>query len=450
MTATADEAKQDFLAAIKDRNPGEPEFLHAVEEVVASIMPCYLDQKHYRKAKILERLVEPDRVVSFRVSWLDDAGQVQINRGWRVQFSHVLGPYKGGLRFSLRVNQSVLKFLGFEQILKNSLTGLPLGGAKGGSDFNPKGKSQAEVMRFCQAFMTELFHHIGAQVDVPAGDIGVGTREIGYLFGQYLRLSNAWNGALTGKGVSYGGSAIRNEATGYGCIYFCERMLAHANLHIAGKTFAISGAGNVALHAARKALERGARVVTLSNTDGYAFFKDGVKAEHLDAIFAMRESGEGRLSDFAADCPGVEFHPGLKPWEAPCDIAMPCATQDEIFATDAKTLIDNGVVAVVEGANMPLTREAAQTIADSAVLHGPGKAANAGGVAVSGFEQSQNAMYQSWSAEDVDARLHNTMRAIHEACVAHSPDGKRVDYVAGANLAGFQRVARAMHALGVF
>lgn len=443
-------ASDDFLTGIKDRNPGEPEFLQAVEEVVHSIMPWYVEQNEYRKLRILERLAEPDRIIAFRITWVDDLGEVRINRGWRVQFSHALGPYKGGLRFSPRVNQSVLKFLGFEQVLKNSLTGLPLGGAKGGSDFNPRGKSTTEVMRFCQAFMTELYHHIGSQTDVPAGDTGVGTREIGYLFGQYMRLANAWNGSITGKGTSYGGSAIRNEATGYGCVYFCENMLAESKQHIVGKTISISGSGNVALHAARKAIERGARVQTLSNSDGYAFFKDGLKREHLDIILAMRENGGGRLADFVGDCREAAFYPGAKPWQVPCDIAMPCATQGEIFASDAKVLVENGLSVVVEGANMPLTRDAASVISECGVLHGPGKAANAGGVAVSGFEQSQNAMYQSWSAEDVDARLKDVMRRIHEACVAHAPQGNNIDYVAGANIAGFQRVSRAMYGLGVF
>lgn len=438
-----------FMVGLKKRNPHETEFHQAVEEVARSVMPWYLSHEKYRKAQILERLTEPDRIVSFRVSWETDDGCIRANRAWRVQFNHALGPYKGGLRFHPTVTESVLKFLGFEQIIKNSLTGLPMGGAKGGSNFNPKGKSDNEVMRFCQSLMTELHRHIGEDVDVPAGDIGVGSREISYLFGQYMRLQNRWTGVLTGKGLAFGGSAVRVQATGYGCVYFCEHMLNHHGEGIDDKRIAISGSGNVALYAAEKALQKGAKVVSLSDSGGFVHIKDGLKQEQLAFVEDLKENQRGRISAFAEQFTGVDFYESAKPWAVPCDIAMPCATQNELTEDDAKSLIDNGVMAVCEGANMPTTNDALDLFRDKRILHAPGKASNAGGVAVSGLEQSQNAMRISWSQEEVDERLRIIMTDIHGRCVAYGEQGGRVNYVDGANIAGFQKVADAMLAYGV-
>ncbi|TWT98475.1 NADP-specific glutamate dehydrogenase [Stieleria varia] len=438
-----------FMDGLRKRNPHEVEFHQAVEEVVESVMPWYLDHKEYHREQILERTTEPDRIIIFRVCWETDSGDVRANRAWRVQFNHALGPYKGGLRFHPSVTQSVLKFLGFEQIFKNSLTGLPMGGAKGGSNFNPKGKSSREVMRFCQSMMVELSRHIGEDVDVPAGDIGVGAREISYLFGQYMRLENRWSGVLTGKGQTFGGSAVRTEATGYGCVYFCEHMLNQHGEGIAGKTVAISGSGNVATYAAEKAIEKGAKVLTLSDSDGFIEVKGGLSMEQLQFVKDLKENRRGRISEVADTFAGVTYHADATPWGVACDIAMPCATQNEMDDHDAKTLVNNGVIAVCEGANMPLTNHAAGVLAKNNVLHAPGKASNAGGVAVSGLEQSQNAMRISWDRDEVDTRLQKIMTSIHSRCVEHGEHNGRVNYVTGANIAGFKKVADAMLAYGV-
>ena len=438
-----------FMEGLRKRNPYETEFHQAVEEVAASVMPWYLQHDDYRKAQILERVTEPDRIVIFRVSWETDGGDIRANRACRVQFNHALGPYKGGLRFHPTVTESVLKFLGFEQIFKNSLTGLPMGGAKGGSNFNPKDKSEREVMRFCQSLMTELHRYIGEDVDIPAGDIGVGSREISYLFGQYMRLENRWAGVLTGKGSSFGGSAVRTEATGYGCVYFCEEILNHRGEGLGGKTIAISGSGNVALYAAEKALNKSARVVTLSDSGGLVHIEDGLNEEQLEFVKDLKERRRGRISELADRYEGVEFYENSRPWAVKCQIAMPCATQNELDAEDAKSLLGNGVMAVCEGANMPLTADAIHLLAERKVLHAPGKASNAGGVAVSGLEQSQNSMRISWSREEVDGRLQTIMSEIHQRCVQHGEEKGRVDYVAGANIAGFKKVADAMLAYGV-
>ncbi len=438
-----------FMEGLRKRNPYETEFHQAVEEVAASVMPWYLQHDDYRTAQILERLTEPDRIVIFRVSWETDGGDIRANRAYRVQFNHALGPYKGGLRFHPTVTESVLKFLGFEQIFKNSLTGLPMGGAKGGSNFNPKDKSEREVMRFCQSLMTELHRYIGEDVDIPAGDIGVGSREISYLFGQYMRLENRWAGVLTGKGSSFGGSAVRTEATGYGCVYFCEEILNHHGEGLEGKTIAISGSGNVALYAAEKALNKNARVVTLSDSGGVVHIEDGLNEEQLEFVQDLKERRRGRISELADRYEGVEFYENSRPWAVKCQIAMPCATQNELDAEDAKSLLANGVMAVCEGANMPLTPDAIHLLAERKVLHAPGKASNAGGVAVSGLEQSQNSMRISWSREEVDGRLQTIMSEIHQRCVQHGEEKGRVDYVTGANIAGFKKVADAMLAYGV-
>lgn len=438
-----------FMGGLRKRNPHETEFHQAVAEVVTSVMPWYLDHPDYRKAQILERITEPDRIVTFRVSWETDDGDIRANRAWRVQFNHSLGPYKGGLRFHPSVTQSVLKFLGFEQIFKNSLTGLPMGGAKGGSNFNPKGKSEREVMRFCQSMMMELHRHIGEDVDVPAGDIGVGSREISFLFGQYMRLENRWSGVLTGKGCSFGGSAVRTEATGYGCVYFCEHMLNQHNEPIEGKVISISGSGNVALYAAEKAIDKKAKVVTLSDSGGFVHIKDGLTPQQLHFVQELKENRRGRISEFAQEFGGVEYHHKARPWGVQCDVAMPCATQNEMDGDDAKALVDSGVLAVCEGANMPLTADAASVLEAHGVLHAPGKASNAGGVAVSGLEQSQNAMRISWTRDEVDGRLQSIIADIHARCVEHGHHEGRVNYVNGANIAGFKKVADAMLAYGV-
>ncbi len=440
---------EHFMQGLKKRNPHEEEFHQAVEDVAASVMPWYLEHPDYRKAQILERLTEPDRIVTFRVSWETDDGEIRANRAWRVQFSNAIGPYKGGLRLHPSATLSVLKFLGFEQIFKNSLTGLPMGGAKGGANFNPKGKSAREVMRFCQSMMTELHRHIGEDVDVPAGDIGVGSREISYLFGQYMRLENRWSGVLTGKGLAFGGSAVRTEATGYGCVYFCEHMLNQHGEGIQGKRIVISGSGNVALYAAEKAIEKQAKVVALSDSSGTVHIDDGLTKEQMEFVKDLKEKRRGRLSEFADRFEGVEYHDGARPWGVACDVAMPCATQNELDQSDADTLIDNGVLAVCEGANMPLTAAAAERFKRHGVLHAPGKASNAGGVAVSGLEQSQNAMRISWSRDEVDHRLRGIMSDIHHRCVEHGERNGRVNYVDGANIAGFKKVADALFAYGV-
>lgn len=438
-----------FLAEICKQNPYETQFHQAVEEVVSSVLPWYLQHDEYRQARILERVTEPDRIVSFRVAWESDNREVVINRGWRVQFNHTLGPYKGGLRFHPTVNQSILKFLAFEQIFKNSLTGLPMGGAKGGADFDVKGKSDREVMRFCQAFMTEFHRYIGEDVDIPAGDIGVGSREISYLFAQYMRIANRWAGVITGKSLAYGGSAIRTEATGYGCVYFCENVMNHVGDSLRGKNIAISGCGNVAIYAAEKALQMGAKVITLSDSSGFILIEDGLNEEQLKELQVLKEIQRGRISEFALKHDSVWFFESAKPWTVPCDIAMPCATENELNLTDAKTLLDNGVFAVCEGANMPLTVDAARFFADKEILHAPGKASNAGGVAVSGLEQSQNSLRISWSREEVDKRLQSIMVDIHQQCIQYGAQRGKVNYVAGANIAGFKRVADTMLAYGI-
>jgi glutamate dehydrogenase (NADP+) len=431
------------------RNPGEPEFHQAVQEVASDIIPFLAEHPEYQQARILERMTEPDRIVAFRVSWEDDQGNVRVNRGTRVQFSNAIGPYKGGLRLHPSVNLGILKFLGFEQVFKNSLTTLPMGGAKGGANFNPKGKSDREVMRFCQSFMTELWRHIGKDVDIPAGDIGVGAREVSYFFGQYKRLKNEFAGAITGKGLAFGGSLIRTEATGYGCVYFVNEMLARLGDGVRGKTCTVSGSGNVALYTAQKLIELGAVVVTLSDSSGFIYDPDGIDAEKLAYLINLKTVQRGRIGEYAEafDC---EFRAGQRPWVVPCDLAFPCATQNELNAEDAKQLVSNGVIAVSEGANMPSTLDAVKTFRAAKILYGPGKAANAGGVAVSGLEQSQNAMRLSWSREDVDRQLREIMCKIHAQCVhwgAESDD--YVDYQKGANLAGFIKVADAMLAYGV-
>ncbi len=450
MTNSIDVEVEHFLSGLRKRNPDEPEFHQAVEEVARSVMPFYLEHSDYRNDQILERLTEPDRIVIFRVCWEDDAGNVRANRAWRVQFNKAIGPYKGGLRFTPSVTQSVLKFLGFEQIFKNSLTGLPMGGAKGGANFNPKGKSNREVMRFCQSLMTELHRHIGEDTDVPAGDIGVGAREISYLFGQYTRLENRWTGVMTGKGTSYGGSLIRTEATGYGCVYLCEHMLRHHGEELTGKSVVISGSGNVARYAAEKALNKNAKVLTLSDSDGFVHIKDGMTVEHLKFVHDLKENRRGRVAEMADIFTDVDFHPAASPWQIKCDVALPCATQNELDGKDAQVLIQHGVRAVCEGANMPSTLDAIEQFRKHKVLFAPGKAANAGGVAVSGLEQSQNAMRISWSGPEVDQRLQSIMHDIHQRCVDHGEHNGYVDYVDGANIAGFKKVADAMLAYGVF
>ena len=438
-----------FMLGLKKRNPHEPEFQQAVREVAESLMPFIVEHPEYQKAQILERMTEPDRVVIFRVTWEDDEGNIRANRAWRVQFNNSIGPYKGGMRFHPSVTLSVLKFLGFEQTFKNSLTGLPMGGGKGGSNFNPKGKSDREVMRFCQSLMIELHRHIGEVTDVPAGDIGVGGREISYLFGQYKRLANRFVGTLTGKGLEFGGSLIRTEATGYGCIYFCENMLNHVGESINRKTVGVSGSGNVAIYATEKATQLGARVVTLSDSTGFIHDPTGIDEDKLAFVKDLKEVRRGRIHEYVQQFPEATFHKGERPWKVPVDVAVPCATQNEIDANDARTLLLNGVRAVAEGANMPTELEAAHELQNNGVLFAPAKAANAGGVAVSGLEQSQNALRLSWSREEVDAKLQAIMQDIHQKCVSFgSAADDSVNYVNGANIAGFVKVADAMLAYG--
>ena len=443
------ERLEQFMAGLVRRNPGEPEFHQAVREVAESVIPFVTAHPEYEEARILERLTEPDRIITFRVTWQDDAGGIRAARAWRVQFNNAIGPYKGGLRFHPTVTQSVLKFLGFEQILKNSLTGLPMGGAKGGSNFNPRGRSANEVMRFCQAMMRELHRHIGEDTDVPAGDAGVGTREIGFLFGQYMRLANRFTGVLTGKGLAFGGSLVRTEATGYGAVYFLQNMLATRGDGVAGKTAVVSGSGNVALYAIEKLAELGATVVTASDSDGFVHDPHGIDAERLAWLKELKEVRRGRVREYAERF-GCAYHDGRRPWDVPCQLALPCATQNELDADDARTLLGNGLLAVAEGANMPSTLDAVRAFLGRKILFGPAKAANAGGVAVSGLEQSQNALRISWSREEVDRQLRNIMRDIHEKCRAEGADADGfVNYVRGANVAGFRKVADAMLAYGV-
>lgn len=435
---------------LEAKHPDEPEYLQAVKEVLLSIRDVYEQHPEFEKAKIIERLVEPERVIIFRVPWVDDKGEVQVNIGYRVQFNSAIGPYKGGLRFHASVNLSILKFLGFEQTFKNALTTLPMGGGKGGSDFSPRGKSDAEIMRFCQAFMNELYRYIGPEIDIPAGDIGVGAREIGYLFGQYKKLTRDWSGVLTGKGLEYGGSLVRPEATGFGGLYFVKEMLEDNGISIAGKTVAISGFGNVAWGAATKAVEMGAKVLTISGPDGYIYDPDGVSGEKIDYMLELRASGNDICSPYAEKFPGSKFVPGKRPWEVKCDIALTCATQNELNGDDAMMLINNGVTCVAEISNMGCTPEAIDAFVDRKMLYAPGKAVNAGGVATSGLEMSQNAMHMSWDAAEVDRRLHTIMHNIHAQCVKYGtqPDGY-VNYVKGANIAGFMKVAKAMMAQGI-
>jgi glutamate dehydrogenase (NADP+) len=439
-----------FMAQVAKSNANEPEFLQAVQEVAETVIPFISKNPKYSNAKVLERMVEPERTIMFRVAWTDDNGDVQINRGYRVEFNSAIGPYKGGLRFHPSVNLSILKFLGFEQVFKNSLTTLPLGGGKGGSDFNPKGKSDNEVMRFCQSFMTELSRHIGANTDVPAGDIGVGGREIGYLFGQYKRIRNEFVGVLTGKGINYGGSLIRPEATGYGAVYFAQEMLATRGEKLVSKTIVISGSGNVAQFAAQKCIELGAKVVTLSDSKGYIHDPDGITQEKLEWVMGLKNVRRGRISEYETQFPGSTFYEGAPPWSVACDVALPCATQNEVNEDEAKTLIANKCICVTEGANMPCNPEAVEALQAGGVLFAPGKASNAGGVATSGLEMSQNNMRLSWTAEEVDGKLHNIMKDIHSQCVEYGTDEDgTVDYVRGANIAGFVKVAGAMLDQGV-
>lgn len=433
---------------VVDQNPGEPEFHQAVKEVLDSLrLVIDKNEEKYRAAGVLERFVEPERIISFRVPWVDDSGKVQINKGYRVQFNSAIGPYKGGLRFHPSVNQSILKFLGFEQILKNSLTGLPIGGGKGGSNFDPKGKSDREVMAFCQSFMTELYRHIGADQDVPAGDIGVGGREIGFLYGQYKRITKLYEGVLTGKGLSYGGSLVRTQATGYGLVYILDEMLKHNGKELAGKTVLVSGSGNVAIYAAEKAQQLGAKVVALSDSNGYIYDPDGIK---LDIVKDIKEVRRGRIKEYADAVPSAKYTEGKGIWTIPCDIALPCATQNELNLDDAKALKANGCFAVAEGANMPSTREATDFFLENGMLFMPGKAANAGGVATSALEQSQNSQRLSWTAEEVDSKLHGIMVDIFaKAADAAERYGVPGNYVAGANIAGFEKVVDAMMAQGI-
>ncbi|MDE5568443.1 MAG: NADP-specific glutamate dehydrogenase [Muribaculaceae bacterium] len=440
----------NIMANLEAKHPGEKEYLQAVKEVLLSVQDVYNQHPEFERNKIIERMVEPDRIVTFRVTWIDDKGEVQNNLGYRVQFNNAIGPYKGGIRFHASVNLSILKFLGFEQTFKNALTTLPMGGAKGGSDFSPRGKSDREIMRFCQAFMLGLWKNLGPDRDVPAGDIGVGGREVGYMYGMYKRLVNKHDGTFTGKGLSFGGSRIRPEATGFGALYFVQSVLATKGQDIKGKTIAISGFGNVAWGAALKATELGAKVVTISGPDGYIYDPAGLDAEKIDYMLELRASGNDVVAPYADKFKGCTFYPGRKPWEQKVDIALPCATQNELDGNDARQLVDNGVMLVAEVSNMGCTPEAIDVIIESRVTYAPGKAVNAGGVATSGLEMSQNAMHLQWSAEEVDEKLHTIMRDIHQQCVDYGtePDGY-INYMKGANIAGFMKVADAMMGEGV-
>ena len=438
------------LEDLNRRFPNEPEYIQAVSEVLNSIEEEYNKHPEFEAANLVERLCIPDRINSFRVTWVDDQGKVQTNMGYRIQHNNAIGPYKGGIRFHASVNQSILKFLAFEQTFKNSLTTLPMGGAKGGSDFSPRGKSAAEVMRFCQAFMLELHRHVGPELDVPAGDIGVGGREVGYMFGMYKKLTRDFSGTFTGKGLEFGGSLVRPEATGYGNIYFLVEMLKTRGLSLEGKSVLISGSGNVAQYTAEKVLQLGGKVLTMSDSDGYVYDPEGIDREKLDYIMELKNLYRGRIREYAEQYPGVKYVAGARPWGEKADIATPCATQNEINGDDARKLIANGIIAVSEGANMPSTPEAVKVFQDAKILYTPGKASNAGGVSVSGLEMTQNAQHLAWSAEEVDAKLHWIMESIHAACVKYGtePDGY-INYVKGANVAGFMKVAKAMMAQGI-
>ncbi len=441
---------KNFINVVEKRNPNEPEFLQAVTEVAETVIPFIEKNPQYDQGKLLERMTEPERVLLFRVPWVDDSGEVQINKGYRIEMNSAIGPYKGGLRFHPSVNLSILKFLAFEQVFKNSLTTLPMGGGKGGSDFNPKGKTDAEVMRFCQSFMTELSRHIGPNTDVPAGDIGVGGREIGYMFGQYKRLRNEFTGVLTGKGMSFGGSLIRPEATGYGDVYFAQSMLATRGDSFKGKTVAVSGAGNVAQYATEKVTELGGKVVTLSDSSGYIYDADGIDADKLAFVMELKNVKRGRISEYVEKYPTAQFFKGERPWSVKCDVALPCATQNELNEAEAKTLVANGCICVAEGANMPTTPEAIEVLQKAKILFAPGKASNAGGVATSGLEMSQNSLRFNWTREEVDAKLKTIMKDIHESCVTYgTQEDGYIDYVKGANVAGFVKVADAMMAQGI-
>ena len=439
----------DFIKEIDSRNSHEPEFMQAVREVSEDLIPYIVGQKIYHGKNILMRMIEPERVVMFRVNWIDDSGEIRVNRGYRVEMNSAIGPYKGGLRFHPTVNLSILKFLAFEQVFKNSLTTLPMGGGKGGSDFDPKNKSDGEVMRFCQSFMTELYRHIGPNTDIPAGDIGVGGREIGYLFGQYKRLKNEFTGVLTGKGVSWGGSLIRPEATGYGTVYFAEDMLNYIGDSIKGKTVTISGSGNVAQYAAEKCIHLGAKVLTMSDSSGYVYDKDGINEEKLNYIMDIKNNKRARISDYIKKYPKAEFKKNKTPWEVKCEIALPSATQNELNGDDAKLLVKNGCICVAEGANMPCNSDAIKTFKFNKVLFAPGKASNAGGVAVSGLEMAQNSLRYSWSREEVDEKLKEIMIKIHKKCLKHGKTKDYIDYGKGANISAFIKVADAMLAQGV-
>jgi glutamate dehydrogenase (NADP+) len=440
----------NFIELVAKKNPNEPEFMQAVVEIAETVIPFIEKNKKYQNKMLLERMVESDRIIMFRVAWIDDKGETQVNRGYRIQMNSAIGPYKGGIRFHPSVNLSILKFLAFEQTFKNSLTTLPMGGGKGGADFDPKGKSENEVMRFCQSFMTELSRHIGADTDVPAGDIGVGGREVGYMFGQYKRLRNEFTGVLTGKGISFGGSLIRPEATGYGVVYFAQSMLATKNDTIKDKTVVVSGSGNVAQYAVEKATQLGAKVVTMSDSAGYIYDSTGIDAEKLAYIMEIKNEQRSRISDYLKKYPNAKYIADKRPWEVKCDVALPCATQNELNETEAKTLVNDGCICVAEGANMPSTPEAVLVFQKAQLLFAPGKASNAGGVATSGLEMSQNSLRLSWSAQEVDERLKGIMLAIHASCVQYGSDANGyVDYVKGANIAGFVKVADAMLAQGV-
>ncbi len=450
--AVSDHVNLDaFIGGVRKRNPGQDEFVQAVQEVAEDVFDFIRDKEQYHEYQILRRMAEPDRVISFRVCWEDDKGNIRVQRGWRVQNNNSIGPYKGGIRFHPSVTESILKFLAFEQTFKNSLTGLPMGGGKGGSNFNPKGKSDHEVMRFCQSFMTELYRHVGADVDVPAGDIGVGEREIGYMFGQYKRITNHFTGVLTGKGLEYGGSLFRTEATGYGAVYFLQNMLEHIGQEVSGKTVVISGSGNVATHAAEKVNQLGGRVLTLSDSEGFIHDPSGIDQDKIDWVKAHKTRRRGRISEYVKEHKGATFHAGKRPWTVPCDAALPCATQNELNGDEAKTLVANGCTAVSEGANMPTNLEGVHFFKDAKILYAPGKAANAGGVAVSGLEMSQNSARISWKEAELQKLLPDIMKEIHHRCAEYGgEDGsKYIDYVKGANIAGFKKVADAMLAYGV-
>jgi len=438
-----------ILSALEAKHPGEQEYLQAVKEVLITIEDVYNQHPEFEKAKIIERLVEPDRIFTFRVPWVDDHGEVHVNLGYRVQFNNAIGPYKGGLRFHPSVNVSILKFLGFEQTFKNALTTLPMGGAKGGTDFTCRGRSNSEVLRFCQSFMLELWRNIGPETDIPAGDLGVGAREIGYLFGMYKKLAREHTGSFTGKGLEFGGSILRPEATGFGALYFVDEMFKANNIAIKGKTVGISGFGNVAWGAALKATELGAKVITLSGPDGYIYDPKGVSGDKIDYMLELRNSGEDIIAPYADKYPEATFFPGKRPWEQKMDIALPCATQNELNIDDARTLINNGVICLAEVSNMGLTTEATDLFLENKILYAPGKAANAGGVATSGLEMTQNAMHISWTPQEVDAKLKQIMSSIHDQCVIYGKEGDYINYAKGANIAGFMKVARAMIAQGV-